>query len=210
MNHSSALLGLFCLLVQLGGCSSATAYRQKWNENEGLRELNGLQGAVSGKSLAGVEAMSFNELRACAMKMRTIRDALDKISTESRRLDDTLDQLDSENLNLDLRREKIDRTRVSDVKNFNADLERYYAEIRRYNSDIEKYHQAADKVHRSQNEFNLSCANRPFYEKDLLNLTAELYVLVSDGIEDFDLPVFTRKNSTPRVTSNGSGIRIGY
>jgi hypothetical protein len=181
MTQSKALISIIVFMnIVLSGCQTAQQKTQPTADipDPDIVVMSGI-GSTSGASdLLRVKPMTFEELTVCATKIDSFMKDSAQLKIEKNKFTSWKSELDKLFQGLESERQTVNSKITKQVVDFNKRAEQARVSASKYNSDINSHNDRATALNLKNNEFNISCANRPYRQSEYAQLSADLRTAV--------------------------------
>ena len=171
------------VLVLLAGCQTPAG-----NTGGGVAYLGGLGIGAEAASLAGVPALTIEELDSCGRFKWTLKQSRDSLWDASRQLE--IDQIAIDDLGLSIEQDRagVDATDGLAVDAFNRRVTEHRTQVREFNVAVDEYNFEGRQFQKRVDRFNVDCSRRPFRENDLESIEPLYAAILLEDSKEFDLP----------------------
>lgn len=198
------LLILISLLML--ACQSSAPVKQEQQAAQADTEvvvMPALGGKPSPQNKLGLKPMTFEELNSCGGKVEKISKEKLVLKADDEKLRKRKAELNSENQTLASARTSINSKNAKLVEEFNKKLQQQMLAVKQHNDDITVFNQKTTELNLLNNDFNVSCANRPYQKSDYEKLPTGYQSALKSYSQTIDIPLADETPDANQTVSPG-------
>ena len=156
---------------------------------------------VAGISLAAAETpLSAPELAQCAQRVQTLRSDAPRLNQQSVRLEQRRALINRRGDQLKASAAQLQRDDLQAGLELHTRRQQHNAEATAFNAEIAHFRQQVDALNLLKDDYDRSCAQRPFRRADLMALPAPQRQAMQMGLADIAVPYIQGSQSASLVT----------
>lgn len=143
---------------------------------------------LAGAAFANEAPLSPAELSQCAHRVQTLRNDAPRLNLVSERLEARRMQINRRGDNLRAAASGVDRTDLQAGLDLHTRRQQHNAEASAFNAEIEQFKREVNAINALKNDYDRSCAQRPFRRSDLAALPEPTRRAMQMGLADIVVP----------------------